>query len=62
MESILVDIYSARPVTLFKKKNLSGTLSKFQMVWIQVRTDILSALIWVQTVFKDQQTTKVGKS
>ena len=29
----------------FFKKNLSGTLSDCQMVWIQIRTDIL--LIWV---------------
>ena len=31
------------------------------MVWIQIRTDILSVLIWVQTVCKGyQQTTKVA--
>ena len=31
-----------------------------QTVWIQIRRDILSGLIWVQTVYKGyQQTTKV---
>ena len=38
---------------LFSKLNfqniLSGTLSECKMVWIQIRTDILSGLIWVQT-------------
>ena len=38
-------------------------LSECQMVWIQIRTDILSVLIWVQTVSKGyQQTTKVATS
>ena len=50
----------------FFKKNkniLSGTLSECQMVWIQIRTNILSVLIWVQTVCKDyQHTTKVSFS
>ena len=41
-------------------KNLSGTLSERQTVWIQIRTNILSVLIWVQTVCKGyQQMTKV---
>ena len=32
-----------------------------QTVWIQIRPDIKSVLIWVQTVCKDyQQTTKVN--
>ena len=40
--------------------NFSEKLSECQTVWIQIRTDILSVLIWVQTVCKDnQQTTKV---
>ena len=40
---------------------LSGTPSECQMVWIQIRTDIVSVLIWVQTVCKGyQQTTKVA--
>ena len=33
------------------------------MVWTHIRTDILSVLIWVQTVSKDyQQITKVAAS
>ena len=44
-----------------KKKKLSGTLLECQKVWIQIRTDVLSVRIWVQTVCKDyQQTTKVA--
>ena len=40
---------------------LSGTPSEYQNVWTKIRTDILSVLIWVQTVCKDhQQTTKVA--
>ena len=46
-----------------KKKNTFGTLSECQTVWIQIRTDILSGLIWVQTVCKGyQQMTKVAIS
>ena len=41
------------------KKNISVTLSECQTVWILIRPDILSGLIWIQTVCKDhQQTTK----
>ena len=44
------------------QKILSGTLSECQTVWIQIRTDIVSVLIWVQTVCKSyQQTTLVSK-
>ena len=50
----------------FKKlfqKIISGILLKCQMVWIKIRTDNLSVLIWVQTVCKGyQQTTKVAAS
>ena len=47
----------------FFQKILSGILSECQTVWIQIRADILSALIWVQTVCKGyQQTTKVATS
>ena len=47
----------------FLKKILSGTLSECQMIWIQIKTDILLLLIWVQTVCKGyQQTTKVAAS
>ena len=38
-------------IQLFQKIP-SGTPSEFQTVWIQTRTDILSVLIWVQTVCK----------
>ena len=45
------------------QKILSGALSGWQTVLIQIRTDILSVLIWVQTVCKGyQQTTKVATS
>ena len=37
------------------QKILSGTLSECQMVWIQIRMDVLPVLIWVQTVCKDHQ-------
>ena len=44
------------------RKILSGLPSGCQTVWIQIRPDILSGLIWVQTVFKGyQQTTLVSK-
>ena len=36
-------------------KNLLETLSECQTVWIQIRTDVLSVLIWVQTVCKGYQ-------
>ena len=42
-------------------KILSGIPTEFQTVWVQFRTDVVSVLIWVQTVWKDyQQTTKVA--
>ena len=42
------------------QKNLSGTLSERQTVWIQIRNDVLSVLIWVQTVcIGYQRATKV---
>ena len=47
-------------INFFKQKKYSGTLSEFQTVRIQIKTDVLSVLIWVQTVCKGyQQTTKV---
>ena len=47
----------------FFPKILSGTHSVYQTVWIQIRTDILSVLIWVQNVCKGyQKTTKVTDS
>ena len=48
---------------IFKKKNLSGTLSEHQTFWIRIKTDILLVLIWVQTVCKGyQMTTKITAS
>ena len=45
---------------IFLKKIISGTLSEGQKFWIQTRTDVMSLLIWVQTVGKGYQlTTKV---
>ena len=47
----------------FFKKYLSGIPSECQIIWIQIRPDILSGLIWIQTVCKGyQQTTKVATS
>ena len=44
------------------RKILSCIPSEWQTVWIQIRPDILSGLIWVQTVCKiDQQMALVGK-
>ena len=44
-------------------KNCFGNIpSECQTIWIQIRPNILSVLIWVQTVCKGyQQTTQVGK-
>ena len=36
----------------FFKKALSGILSECQTVWIQIRPDVLSSLIWVQLFAK----------
>ena len=47
----------------FFQRNLLGIPSVCQSVWIQIRPDILSGLICVQTVCKRyQQTTKVTTS
>ena len=44
------------------QKILSGILSECQTVWILIRPDVLSGLIWVQTVCTScQQTTLVVK-
>ena len=41
-------------------KVISGSLSEWQTVWIQIKPDVLSGLIWVLTVCKVyQQTAKV---
>ena len=44
----------------FFKKNLLGIPSECQTDWIQIRSDILSGLIRVQTVFKSYQQTTLG--
>ena len=44
-----------------KKKTILGSLSEWQTVSIQIRTDLLSTLTWVPTVCKGyQQTTEVA--
>ena len=43
-------------------KMLSGTLSECQTVWIQIRTDLLSVLIWVQTVCKGYRQTALDST
>ena len=49
--------------SLLFQKILSGTLSECGTVWIQIRSDSLLVLIWVQTICKGyQQTTKVAAS
>ena len=60
---------SACPFTLmllsadFFRNILSGTLAACQTVWIHIRRNFLSVLIWVQTVCKGyQQMTKVAAS
>ena len=45
----------------FSSKILLGTLSACQTVWVQNRPDVLSGLIWVPIVCKDNQQTKNGK-
>ena len=40
-------------------KKIIGILLECHTVWIQLRPDIVSELIWVQNVFNDQQMTKV---
>ena len=44
------------------RKIILGIPPECQIIWIQIRPDILLGLIWVQTVCKGyQQTTQVGK-
>ena len=43
-------------------KTLSGIPPVYQTVWILIRPDVLSGLIWVQTIYKGyRQTTQVSK-
>ena len=42
------------------RKILSGIRAECQTVWIQIRPNVLSGLIWVQTVCKSYQQTTLG--
>ena len=42
------------------RKILSGISSDCQSVWIQIRSEVLSGLIWVQTVCKGYQKTALA--
>ena len=42
------------------RKILSGIPSECQTDWIQIRPDVLSGLIWVQSVCKSYQQTTLG--
>ena len=42
------------------RKITSGIPSECQTDWIQIRPDIMSGLIWVQTVCKSYQQTTLG--
>ena len=44
----------------FHWKILSGIPSEYQIIWIQIRLDMLSGLIWVHTVCKCYQQRKCG--
>ena len=54
-------MFRCRLLTVFKinffQKILLGTRSECQTVWIQIRTDILSVLIWILTICKGHQQT-----
>ena len=53
---------SLSSVVICFEKNILGITSACQTVWIQNRPDLLSGLIWVQTICKGhKQTTLVGK-
>ena len=57
--SSFADFFQKQPF----RKILSRIQSECRAAWIQIRPDILSGLIWVQTVCKGyQQMTLVGKS
>ena len=45
---------------IFFKINLLKKFFECQIVWIQIRPDILLGLIWVQTVCKSYQQTTLG--
>ena len=49
---LLSSAYIFQHLFFFFQKIPSGTWSECQTVWIQIKTDILLVLIWVQTVCK----------
>ena len=42
------------------RKILSGLPSERQLVWTQIRSDVLLGLIWVQTICKSYEQTTLG--
>ena len=52
LKSLSVDFFQNYFLTFFWE-TLAGT--RCQKIWIQIRTNILSVLIWVQTVRKSYQ-------
>ena len=54
------DFFNLKKINVFEK-NLSGIPSESQTVWVQIRPNVMSGLIWIQTACKGyQQTTLVG--
>ena len=49
------------PLIFFRKffQDYDRLLSEFQTIWILIRSDSLSGLLWVQTVCKSYQQTKL---
>ena len=59
--ALLSSAYYFSKSTFLKKIFREHYLAECQTVWIQIRTDILSVLIWIQTVCKGyQRMTKVA--
>ena len=55
-------IFTFKKSLFFFKNTLSGIPSECKTIWIQIRPDVSSGLIWIQTVCKVyQQTTLVDK-
>ena len=46
----------------FFQRIISQILSECQMVWIQIRTNVLSVLIWIETSADDKSCCKQAKS
>ena len=55
---ILCRLLTFFKIDFIQKK--SGSLSECQTVWRQIRTDVLSVLIWVQTVYNSLILTDVN--